>query len=586
MKPRLLLFSLFCFICSFSFGQSWLWGNEAKRGQNDEGFAIVSDKFGNGYLTGDFEDTLIYGGDTLYNKGANMYLVKYDPNGKVKWIKSSNNGHSNLSYSLGFAIATDMGGNIFVAGRFGDTISFGTETLIGKTNYSSFLVKYNSVGNVIWARQSEGASQNYAYGVATDKLGNAYLTGTFIDSSYTSFGSDTLKADKYTNIYLVKYDSNGNVIWAQKSISNSSAVTTKVVNVATDVKGNVLICGGFSDSLEFGPKKMYSQELDEFLVKFDANGNALWVSQGKTSNLKPGYAGLYGYQEYASSITTDKNGNAYVIGGFYGTLTLGNDTFNSTKYNEIYIAKYDLNGKVIWAKESGRLDSNNWIGYSISADTLNHFYISGASLNFSPAKYSIRFDSVVLTTSDNSSDGTSILVEFDSSGKALCGAIVNGCGDDMVAVSSDPSGQYIYLGGDLSTNYNVVFGPDTLLHQFEVPFVARWQPCPANTDAINELSQTNLVTVYPNPSIGKFTFQSANGQQLMANSQVFVYNMLGEKVYSVIANGHQLMANPIGIHLDSQVSIDLSAQLTGIYLYRITNKDGAPIASGKLIISR
>jgi len=85
---------------------------------------------------------------------------------------------------------------------------------------------------------------------------------------------------------------------------------------------------------------------------------------------------------------------------------------------------------------------------------------------------------------------------------------------------------------------------------------------------INEVKKTKTITVYPNPSKGKFSFEE---QGISDKEQVEVYNMLGEKVLSQY---------PI---LTTQYSIDLSSQPTGVYLYRITNTDGSLVSSGKLI---
>jgi len=79
------------------------------------------------------------------------------------------------------------------------------------------------------------------------------------------------------------------------------------------------------------------------------------------------------------------------------------------------------------------------------------------------------------------------------------------------------------------------------------------------------------ISAYPNPSKGVFTFKSSViSGQLSAE----VYNMLGEKIYS----------NEFST-LNSQFSIDLTAQPSGIYLYRITDMQGSILKEDKLVIS-
>ncbi|HXP48414.1 MAG TPA: T9SS type A sorting domain-containing protein, partial [Bacteroidia bacterium] len=90
---------------------------------------------------------------------------------------------------------------------------------------------------------------------------------------------------------------------------------------------------------------------------------------------------------------------------------------------------------------------------------------------------------------------------------------------------------------------------------------------------INTISNTNSVTLYPNPNNGKFTIHfSANGQS-MNNCQIGIYNVLGQKIYS------QILQQAKGDY-----EIDLSTQSKGVYLYRVLTETGASISIGKIII--
>ena len=90
-------------------------------------------------------------------------------------------------------------------------------------------------------------------------------------------------------------------------------------------------------------------------------------------------------------------------------------------------------------------------------------------------------------------------------------------------------------------------------------------PNPAGIDEVN--AESKNVNVYPNPNNGVF--------QIQANSQIEVYNMLGEK----IANSQWPSAN-------SQMQINLSSQAAGIYLYRVISENGNLVGEGKLVIER
>jgi hypothetical protein len=97
---------------------------------------------------------------------------------------------------------------------------------------------------------------------------------------------------------------------------------------------------------------------------------------------------------------------------------------------------------------------------------------------------------------------------------------------------------------------------------------------------INELKvESEKLKVYPNPSNGKFTIQMANSHQLIANSQVHVYNVLGEQVFSQYSI-------PIAIGTNTHYTMDLSGQPSGIYFYRVVKEDGTLAGSGKVVIDK
>ncbi|HXB13428.1 MAG TPA: choice-of-anchor tandem repeat GloVer-containing protein [Bacteroidia bacterium] len=104
-----------------------------------------------------------------------------------------------------------------------------------------------------------------------------------------------------------------------------------------------------------------------------------------------------------------------------------------------------------------------------------------------------------------------------------------------------------------------------------------------SVEGINELTlnKGGNVKVFPNPSNGLFQLQ-ANSKQLMTNSSIEVYNMLGEKIYSK----QFFPQGSIRTTLNSQLSIDISNNANGIYLYRVTSNSGELMGEGKLIIQR
>ena len=115
----------------------------------------------------------------------------------------------------------------------------------------------------------------------------------------------------------------------------------------------------------------------------------------------------------------------------------------------------------------------------------------------------------------------------------------------------------LYVGGQFKTAGGI-----------PANYIATWDP---GTVGVNEIADNNSLTIYPNPSNGKFAVQIDNGQLASNNKelQIDVYNILGEKVFSKMAN--------------SPITIDIGNQPKGIYIYRVTSEDGKYLSTGKLI---
>jgi PKD repeat protein len=240
----------------------------------------------------------------------------------------------------GMGVSTDRLGNIYITGYFeSPTIIFGSYTLSTAGSYDIFIVKYNSSGNVLWAKSAGGSGIDIGNGVATDDSGNVYVTG-IVGSVTISFGSYTLN-NSGGNTFLVKYDSSGNVQWAKCSIGNGNATAH---HVAADSANNVYLTGSFCCSpVSFGSDTLTNYgNSDAFFVKFNSLGNVLWCKNITDS-----------FDTYGYCVATDKTDKIYVTGSFHGsTLTL--DTIRLQRqtgsHDPLYLAEFDSSGNAVFAK--------------------------------------------------------------------------------------------------------------------------------------------------------------------------------------------------------------------------------------------
>ncbi len=278
-----------------------LWAKSTTRPQEEyyevdvEALSASVDNLGNVYVTGYFEsDSITFGSTTLINsiglEHANIFLVKYDPNGNVLWASSPGGRCTRNASSLD----TDASGNVYITGyMLGPTMIFDTITLtcpeyyVGYTRYflpKIFLAKYNSHGNVIWAKDvgesyGDHGDRAEALSLVVDASGNVYFTGYF-ETDSIAFNPVTLANTRefsgYADIFLVKCDAGGNVLWAK---SAEGYLPDKGLSVGLNSIGDVFVTGYFeSSTMTLGNTTLTNanaEEKDIFVAKFRYGGTGI-----------------------------------------------------------------------------------------------------------------------------------------------------------------------------------------------------------------------------------------------------------------------------------------------------------------------
>jgi len=225
------------------------------------------------------------------------------------WARQNSNGNCNV-----VNIGTDVAGYVYMTGWYDNKISFGFDTLSCDSNQNgNFLVKYDSLGNLIWAKNcgipyTTGDSIG-SYQTAFCSSGNLYIIGATKDTVAT-FSTLTLHKNSGTNeigYYLAKYDTAGNIIWA-KSLQYGEN-TVYYWNIALDKNDNIYCTAtgnNLTGNLIFGADTLINKNF--FIAKLDSTGNPIWSKGGKA---KKQYVDQYyaGYGIYA--ITVGKFGNIY-----------------------------------------------------------------------------------------------------------------------------------------------------------------------------------------------------------------------------------------------------------------------------------
>jgi hypothetical protein len=456
--------------------QNCVWAKSGDGSSLNESHTVCSDKDGNVFITGIFAaPTITFGGFTLTNNGAqNIFLVKYDPNGNVLWAKSGSSPGNDWAYS----VTADKDGNAYITGCFdAATIAFDSYTFTNAGGgYDMYLAKYDPNGNVIWAKREGGANSDAPFSVNTDTVGNVYLTG-YSTSTVLTIGNYTLtNPTAYqgaVSAFLIKYNSGGNVLWVKGVSGGANSYAGTVDN-----NGNSYITGGFDTSMSIGsftltqPNSGYGF----FIAKFDSMGNVLWA---KKENVGFGYA-----------LSTNASGDVFVTGDNVSTasLSIGSYSFSNA---DIFIAKYNSNGNVAWAKGFGTGGGTNNYGYSVATDA-NYVYTTGRFTN------SLVIDSYTLTSPPGSVDPM-YLLRFDFNGNLVWAtALASGGlgGNNQNGVCTDKTGN-IYITSGFKVNPFAIGTNSLTLTGMKNPFVAKYH---FSNVSIKENQKENTFELFPNPA--------------------------------------------------------------------------------------
>jgi len=191
-----------------------------------------------------------------------------------------------------------------------------------------------------------------------------------------------------------------NAQWVKQLVATSSTASA----VTTDVNGNIFITGYFGGSGSSGVQFDGSTTIwntggiDAFVAKYNSIGEFQWAN--KIGGLK---------SDAGYDITTDVNGNVYVIGSFDDSVDFDSTTsLTNFGFDDIFIAKYNSIGEFQWANKIG--SSSNWdIGYAIASDANKNIYVTGFFNG------TANFDSVTTLTAHGLADA--FLAKYNSDGE-------------------------------------------------------------------------------------------------------------------------------------------------------------------------
>ncbi len=300
--------------------------------------SMTYDAVGNLIVAGTYNNTLVLGTNVFISAGGqDLFLAKYDRTGNLLWARSAGSSGTD---NWGIQLAVDNAGNIYSPGNFSGTISFGASSLTAVGGQDCFLVKYDANGNFQWARRGGSSATDYGGGVAVDSTGAVLFTGYYDANVQFDGAPSVLNAGTADNMFLVKYDSNGNFLWQQSGTGSPYGQS-----VAVDSNNAAIVVGSMGNGGNFGGIQVASGNnghANMFLAKFDSAGNAVWARSLASSG-----------DALGRSLALDRQGSIFLGGTYLDNTTLGGFPLTCGGVEDGYVLKCDSSGNGLWAQTVG-----------------------------------------------------------------------------------------------------------------------------------------------------------------------------------------------------------------------------------------
>lgn len=325
-----------------------------------------------------------FSGTILTNYGGNdAFIAKYSGAGDLLWVTN----FGGVSTDSANAIAIDDTGRIFVTGSFNGTGFFGGTIISNTLNGAAFTARFSADGDAEWVRASAGNATASGAGIKLDSLGNIFVAGSF-GPAFIAFGGITVTniftspTAGFTDLFVAKYDGDGNVLWVQKAGGSSSET---VRGLAVDGGGNSYVVGDYNGTATFGATTLtetpgFNQTQDVYVMKCDPSGNILWAKRaGGTST------------DAAGGVAVDSGGNVFITGSYQQTGNFGGSYFSipgtaggytgginltNSGGSDVFVAMLSTVGEFQWALRTGGNSTD--AGRAIVADNLGNLFLAGS----------------------------------------------------------------------------------------------------------------------------------------------------------------------------------------------------------------
>ncbi len=447
-------------------------------------------------------NNIVFTGYISNSGGDKFFLSELEHNGNVIWQKELGANSLNQAQSIK---QTSDGGYIIVG-----------FTSVTSTNLDVWVVKTDSIGNIEWENEYGGSNEDRAYSVLQTN-DNGYI---LVGDSHSDDGDVNVHYGNtvYPDIWIIKTDSIGNIMWEKSYGGTNEEEAYCIINSSTN---SFVVCG-YTSSNDIDVSGNHSANADFWLFEIDSIGNLL--------NQKC-FGGTNSDFAFDIKLVGD---NSYVAAG--SSMSNDGDVSNNYGNQDFWVLKI-VDGNIEWENNFGSSQYDK--AWSLDTDLDKGVIVVGevgAADNDVAGFYGGYRDYWV--------------IKIDDFGNLVWEKNYGGSNEDRAfSVVRYPNYGYVVGGSARSDDYDV----SNNLGQFDA-----WILLLNNPVNIDNISSSNDMFLYPNPTKGKITVQAEGIESIE------VFDITGKHL-----TGFQ--------NLSGLKELDLSKNTKGIYIIKVTTQKGVVV---------
>ncbi len=495
----------------------------------------------------------------------------------------------------GREIFVDESQNIYITGRFEDSLRIEEFLLTSNGYYDIFIAKYDPSGECLWVLSAGGTGFDEGMTIDVDSQGFIYLAGLITGPGTAYFGTNSVQMNALRDIFISRITPDGQWDWITHTGSSGDDM---IYDMKLDHQGNIYVSGQLSDTASFGSQTLTSNGRDDaLLAKLDTTGNWIWAQNHGTSGQDCGYGidigadgNIYstGYNsecdycaflwitepdgnevsysnidgtgfESGYDIEVDDAGNIYLSCIFEDNLSFDNQTVTCSGSMDAAIIKLDSDLNCVWIVPAGGTgyDRNYRMCLTESGRILVSGHYTGYA-NFGESVFNYEPNETSFFIAALNSEGDWSWIEDtegqgSGSSSSLCVCSVNDTLVYMIGELSDSC--YVDDMEFTDINSNAIFWGAFSCAELNAPVDFDFAP-----------SKDFAISNYPNPfnpeTRIEFSIPSDN------NVKLEIFNIKGQKINTLV-NKFETKGNHSVIWNGKSQSG--SACSSGIYFYRLTS---------------